>query len=98
MSDLNQSEDIYIAKQELEKKKEKMAKDQVEVAAAEKKKQQELHYMHCPKCGSQLVEIGFRDVMIDKCTGCQGVWLDTGELEQVIKDKSFLNNMLEIFK
>lgn len=98
MGDLKKNEDVYIAREELDKKKKKIAKQQAEMAAAEKKNQQELHYMHCPKCGSKLVEIGFRDVMIDKCTGCQGVWLDTGELEQVTKDKSFLDNMLEIFK
>ncbi|MBK9795748.1 MAG: zf-TFIIB domain-containing protein [Holophagaceae bacterium] len=39
--------------------------------------------MHCPKCGSTLQEIEYRGVRIDQCPGCQGVFLDAGELEQV---------------
>ena len=40
----------------------------------------------------------FKEVKIDKCTGCQGVWLDTGELEQVVQEGGFLDSMLKIFK
>ena len=39
--------------------------------------------MRCPKCGMQLVEIDYKGIKIDRCTGCTGVWLDAGELEQV---------------
>jgi len=40
--------------------------------------------MHCPKCGMDLVEIDYNDIKVDKCTGCEGIWLDAGELETVL--------------
>lgn len=42
-----------------------------------------LHWMRCPKCGSELEEIVFRGVKVDKCFVCGGVYLDDGELEQL---------------
>ncbi|MBU3916801.1 zf-TFIIB domain-containing protein [bacterium] len=92
------NEDIYIAREQLERKRAKLEKEQAAMAEAEKKKLKELHHMHCPKCGSQLVEIKFREILVDTCTGCHGVWLDTGELDQVVEDSSFINSMLKIFK
>ena len=37
--------------------------------------------IHCPKCDGMLVEVTFEDVQIDRCNKCNGVWLDSGELE-----------------
>ena len=39
------------------------------------------HWMKCPKCGGQLKEENFHGVMVDRCGGCAGVFLDKGELE-----------------
>ena len=45
--------------------------------------------MKCPKCGESLKERSFQKITIDQCTGCNGIWLDAGELEQVAeKDTS----------
>jgi len=58
----------------------------------------ELHYMRCPKCGMQLVEIDYKGIKIDKCTECSGVWLDEGELEAVVKlDKSVITRFFSGF-
>jgi Zn-finger nucleic acid-binding protein len=52
--------------------------------------------MNYPRCNSELVEIGKHGVVIDNCTSCGGIWLDSGELEAVAKleksgiDKLFL--------
>ena len=35
----------------------------------------------CPKCGQRLHPKKVEQVEIDECEGCQGVWLDKGELE-----------------
>jgi uncharacterized protein (DUF983 family) len=44
---------------------------------------------HCPHCGDEkLVEEAFRDILIDRCPRCGGVWLDPGELEKVSKEDS----------
>ena len=45
--------------------------------------------MKCLKCGASLKERSFQKIAIDPCTGCNGIWLDAGELEQVAeKDNS----------
>ena len=44
----------------------------------------ERKYMKCPKCGMRLNEIEYKDGKIDKCTTCDGVWLDAGELEVLL--------------
>ncbi|BDE15720.1 MULTISPECIES: TFIIB-type zinc ribbon-containing protein [Mycobacterium] len=35
----------------------------------------------CPKCGSQMLPVPRFGVEIDQCTGCNGLFLDRGELE-----------------
>lgn len=42
----------------------------------------------CPKCGETLEEILFQEIMVDRCPGCQGVWLDSGELERLTAQDS----------
>jgi ribosomal protein L37AE/L43A len=38
------------------------------------------HWMKCPKCGGNLKEIDHKNVKIDQCGGCGGVFFDAGEL------------------
>lgn len=44
--------------------------------------------MRCPRCSANLTETKFEDVAIDRCDNCGGVWLDSGELEQLIQKDS----------
>jgi hypothetical protein len=53
-----------------------------------KKKSKEIHWMKCPKCGSDLQEINYQNVMVDRCNECKGVWFDHGELEILIRGQS----------
>ena len=41
--------------------------------------------MMCPRCDGNLKESKFEEVMIDTCDNCGGVWLDSGELQQLTK-------------
>jgi uncharacterized protein len=41
--------------------------------------------MQCPRCDGSLKESKFEEVLIDTCDKCGGVWLDSGELEQLTK-------------
>ena len=51
-------------------------------------------YMKCPKCGMPLNEIKYKEGKIDKCTTCDGVWLDAGELEALLlKEKTSTENI-----
>lgn len=41
--------------------------------------------MNCPSCGQPLGEQIYEGVKIDVCTGCQGVWLDEGEMQRIVE-------------
>ena len=72
-------EDEYFVKKERELLAKMKAKQEAEAKEATKK----AFFMKCPKCGEPLKERSFQKVTIDQCTGCDGIWLDAGELEQV---------------
>lgn len=38
----------------------------------------------CPKCDGRLVETDYENIKMDVCNGCHGVWLDAGELAQIV--------------
>jgi Zn-finger nucleic acid-binding protein len=45
------------------------------------------HSIECPKCGHGMDEISYGgDLLIDRCTHCQGIWFDHGEID-VLKGK-----------
>ena len=54
--------------------------------------------MRCPKCGSQLSEVQFRLVKVDKCFTCGGVYLDDGELEQLTGKPGWFESMLRFLR
>jgi Zn-finger nucleic acid-binding protein len=45
-----------------------------------------------------LVAVPYKGIEIDKCSRCQGIWLDCGELEHVVEgEEGFLASMKRIF-
>lgn len=49
--------------------------------------------LHCPKCRGTWRRIERNGVIIDQCEQCQGVFLDRGELEQLMNaERSFYNS------
>ena len=44
--------------------------------------------MQCPRCDGHLKESAVEGVTIDTCEKCGGVWLDSGELEQLTRKES----------
>jgi hypothetical protein len=40
--------------------------------------------LKCPKCDGRLIEADFESIKIDVCDKCTGVWLDAGELTQIV--------------
>lgn len=66
----------------IEKLREKMK-------VAEEAKAAGISSMRCPRCDGSLQESTFEEVQIDTCDKCGGVWLDSGELQQLTnKEKS----------
>ncbi len=39
----------------------------------------------CPKCDGKLVETDYENIKIDVCNNCHGVWLDAGEMAQILQ-------------
>ena len=62
------AEDEYFAKLDFERKRKKLEEEHHAMKSARKKQLKELHWMRCPKCGMEMVEIDFEGVKIDKCT------------------------------
>jgi hypothetical protein len=67
-----------------QREKERVAQE----AAEERQRLRDLHFMKCPKCGHDLKEEELDKVLIDRCTFCEGIYLDAGELEQVFLNKT----------
>ena len=90
-----ESEEEYFARVEFERKKKAEEEKRKNMAAAEKKRLKDLHYMHCPKCGMELIEVDYKTLKVDRCSACDGLWLDAGELEAAVKlEKSVLSRFL----
>jgi hypothetical protein len=68
----------------LKREKERAAKEKAE----ETKRLRELHFLKCPKCGHDMKEETLDNVAIDRCTRCEGVFFDAGELERAYMKKA----------
>lgn len=53
-------------------------------AEEERKRLREQHFMRCPKCGHEMKEEELQGVRIDRCSFCEGIYFDAGELDQVL--------------
>ena len=94
----SEREEEYFAREMFEKKQKVEQEKQKQLAEAERRKAKELHYMKCPKCGMNLVEIDYKSIKVDRCSACEGIWLDTGELARIVKlEKSALDRLFSVF-
>jgi len=94
-----EKEEEFFARAELERLKKSEEEKQKNIQQQERERLKNLHYMRCPKCGMELIEIDYKDITIDRCSECDGVWLDAGELETISKlEKTGLDKFFSIFK
>lgn len=70
------SEDLYFAQLE----KERLARRKAAAATGT------VGSGTCPRDGDTLTERSERGVTIDICPSCKGIWLDSGELEAILKN------------
>lgn len=81
-------EDEFFAREDRERieqlKEERRKREELEG----REKLKALHWMHCPKCGQELVEVEHQGLLIDRCNGCNGVWFDAGEVEALVRKSS----------
>lgn len=67
----------------------------------ERRRLKDLHFMRCPKCGHELREEAIEGVQVDRCTFCEGLYLDAGELDKLLlqrddQRRGFLKRVLGI--
>jgi uncharacterized protein len=67
------------------KNKEAIEKLREKMKVSEEAKAAGTSSMRCPRCDGTLNETQVEEVSIDTCDKCGGVWLDSGELEQLTK-------------
>jgi len=95
----SEREEEFFAREMFEKKQKVEQEKQKKLAEAERQKAKELHHMKCPKCGMNLVEIDYKSIKVDRCSACEGLWLDSGELVQIIGlEKGALDKLFSVFK
>ena len=56
--------------------------------------------MKCPKCGADLGTEDYHGVQVDRCPECNGMWLDAGEIEDLLarEDAGVINVFRSIMK
>jgi uncharacterized protein with PIN domain len=91
-------ESEFIARMEYERLKKLEEEKHRKLAEAEKQRLKELHFMRCPKCGMELIEINYKNILVDKCSECEGIWLDAGEFEAVSKlEAAGISKLFSVF-
>ena len=95
----SEKEEQFFREQELKAHLEHLKRKQQALAASERTRRKEQHWMHCPKCGQQLAAEMFGRVEIDLCANCKGLWLDANELDAIMTEhheKEPLHRFLKI--
>lgn len=88
----SRNEDEYFAKQSAE-----LIKARKERALSEAQQaQRRSHYMKCPKCGADLHTEEYHGIQVDRCSECEGMWLDGGEAEELLAREDA--GVISIFK
>jgi hypothetical protein len=67
----------------LKREQERAAQEKAE----ERQRLKDLHHMKCPKCGHDMKEEPLEGVTADRCTFCEGIFFDAGELELILTQK-----------
>ena len=86
-------EDEYFHRKDQELVAKLREKAQIERDQREADNKKNEFWMRCPKCGSQVNEEKYGEVvLVDRCSSkaCGGVYFDSGELELLLKAKSSL--------
>jgi hypothetical protein len=94
----SESEEEYFARQEFERRKAALHESKGRAAEEERLRVLAISRGRCPRCGAALIAVPYRGVEIDKCSRCEGIWLDVGEMEQLAaSDTGFLGSVKRIF-
>jgi uncharacterized protein len=54
--------------------------------------------MKCPKCKDTLITLEFNRIEIDYCGKCEGIWLDSGELDSLAAREGKCDSLLSTMR
>jgi len=92
------TEEEYFFRKDAELKRKMAQERQAKLQGEERERRRALHHMKCPKCGMDLEEISLSDVRVDKCFHCEGLWLDKGEIDVILKKEAgMIGKLLQVF-
>jgi uncharacterized protein len=80
----NEKQMIEVARLAREKREKERAQQEV---SEERQRLKDQHFMKCPKCGHDMREEDLEGVSVDRCTFCEGIYFDAGELDRVLLKK-----------
>lgn len=94
------TEDDFFAKEDVEKKRRLAQQVARQTAEEEKRRLRDLHFMHCPKCGMKMESVRLREMSVETCFACGGVFLDKGEIDVIAapQQKGIMGAILNWFK
>ena len=95
----SEQEEEYFARREFERRRQALSEQASTTAEEERLRILAAARGRCPKCGAALVAVSYRGVELDKCSRCEEVWLDVGELDHVLgEDWGFRGGLRRIFR
>ena len=94
------TEDEYFVREDAEKKRRIAYEMKKALADEQQRALQELHFMHCPKCGMKMQEVRMGSIDVDACFSCGGIFLDQGEIDVIARpqQKGIMAAILNWFK
>ena len=90
-------EDEYFKKQEIEWVNKRRAALDAERTQTARSESGNPHWMRCPKCGAQMLEVQMDAVKVDRCEGCGGIYFDKGELEVMTRARQPVGLFKKLF-
>lgn len=84
----SEKEQEYFLREEMERLRRLREEHRRRQEAEEREKLKALHWMHCPKCGAEMSTTNMHGVEVEICPNCGGVYLDAGELDKVLEEKT----------
>lgn len=94
-------EEEYFYKKNKELIEQKRSELDARRAEREAEKLRTRHWMRCPKCGHEMEEVEMAGLKVDRCTECDGLYFDAGELELLLESKEsegFLGGLRRLFR
>jgi uncharacterized protein len=94
----SEKEEEYFTRLEIERKRKLDEERHGRLKEEERQRMKALHFMRCPKCGMDLQEIDFKGIKVDKCFGCEGLWVDAGDLTSILGlERTTMDRLFSLF-